>query len=105
MLHGYRAVFRAPGSAAFCLAGFVMRAPIAIYPLALVLVISSRSGHFGFAGVLTGDRAAQTQCSFDDLVVRRSNVGRRRRRDVEPARERRCYHVDDAGTTHHPTGP
>jgi MFS family permease len=54
MLHGYRAVFRAPGSAAFCLAGFVMRAPIAIYPLALVLVISSRSGHFGFAGVLTG---------------------------------------------------
>src|SRR6266480_3924212 len=54
MLGTYRAVFRAPCTAAFCAAGFVMRIPIAIYPLGLVLLISTRTGHYGFAGVLAG---------------------------------------------------
>jgi len=54
ILNTYRAVFRAPGTAAFCAAGFVMRIPIAIYPLGLVLLISTRTGHYGFAGVLAG---------------------------------------------------
>ena len=54
MLRTYRAVFRAPGTAAFCAAGFVMRMPIAIYPLGLVLLISTRTGHYGFAGLLAG---------------------------------------------------
>lgn len=31
-----------------------MRAPIAIYPIGLVLIVSARSGHYGFAGVLSG---------------------------------------------------
>ena len=54
MLDTYRAVFRAPGSAAFCGAGFVMRLPIAIYPLGLVLIVSAKTGHYAFAGVLAG---------------------------------------------------
>ena len=54
MLATYRAAFRAPGSAAFAGAGFVMRLPIAIYPLGLVLIVSAKTGHYGFAGVLTG---------------------------------------------------
>jgi MFS family permease len=49
----YRAVFRNPGSAAFCAASFVMRMPIAIYPLGIVLIISARDGRYGFAGVLS----------------------------------------------------
>ncbi len=49
----YRAVFRAPGSAAFSAAGFVMRMPIAMLPIGLVLIISARTGHYGFAGVLS----------------------------------------------------
>jgi MFS family permease len=53
VLKTYRAVFRAPGTAAFCAAGFVMRLPIAIYPIALVLIVSGRTGHYGFAGVLS----------------------------------------------------
>ncbi|MDT4946135.1 MAG: hypothetical protein QOH14_2868 [Pseudonocardiales bacterium] len=53
MFKTYRAVFRAPGTAAFCAAGFVMRLPIAIYPIALVLIVSGRTGHYGFAGVLS----------------------------------------------------
>ncbi|MDT4933353.1 MAG: hypothetical protein QOK11_1245 [Pseudonocardiales bacterium] len=53
MFKTYRAVFRAPGTAAFCAAGFVMRVPIAIYPIALVLIVSGRTGHYGFAGVLS----------------------------------------------------
>lgn len=53
MLKSYRAVFRVPGSAAFAAAGFVMRMPIAIYPIALVLIVSGRSGHYGFAGVVS----------------------------------------------------
>lgn len=53
MLRTYRAVFHAPGSAAFCSAGFVMRMPIAMYPIALVLLVSARTGEYGFAGVLS----------------------------------------------------
>lgn len=54
MLGNYRAVFRVPGTAAFCAAGFVMRMPIAIYPIGLVLLISTRTGHYAFAGALSG---------------------------------------------------
>ncbi len=54
MLDNYRAVFRAPGSVAFSAASFVMRLPIAIYPLGLILLISTRTHHYGFAGVLGG---------------------------------------------------
>jgi MFS family permease len=54
MLGNYRAVFRVPGSAAFCMAGLVMRLPIAMYPLGLVLIVSARTGQYGFAGVLSG---------------------------------------------------
>jgi MFS family permease len=53
VLSNYRAVFREPGTASFCLAGLVMRMPIAMYPIGLVLIISSRTGHYGFAGVLS----------------------------------------------------
>jgi MFS family permease len=53
MLDTYRSVFRTPGTAAFCAAGFVMRMPIAMYPIGLVLIVSSRSGHYSFAGVLS----------------------------------------------------
>jgi MFS family permease len=50
----YRAVFRAPGTAAFCAAGFVMRMSIAIYPIGLVLLVAIRTGHYGQAGLLSG---------------------------------------------------
>jgi MFS family permease len=49
----YRAVFRAPGTAAFCSAGFVMRIPIAIFPIGIVLIVSARTGQYTFAGVLS----------------------------------------------------
>ena len=54
MFDTYRAAFRAPGSAAFSSAAFVMRLPIAMYPLGLILLISTRTHHYGFAGVLSG---------------------------------------------------
>ncbi len=54
MFATYRAVFRAPGSAAFCAAGFIMRFSIAVYPIGLVLLISTRTGHYTFAGLLSG---------------------------------------------------
>lgn len=47
-------MFRAPGSAAFCAAGFIMRFSIAVYPIGLVLLISTRTGHYTFAGLLSG---------------------------------------------------
>lgn len=54
MLKTYRAAFRRPGTAAFCAAAWVMRVPIAMYPLGLVLILSARDGRYGFAGVLSG---------------------------------------------------
>jgi MFS family permease len=53
MFSRYRAVFHAPGSAAFCAAAFVMRMPVAIYPIGIVLIISARDGRYGFAGELS----------------------------------------------------
>jgi MFS family permease len=52
MFGNYRAVFRAPGTAAFCGAGFIMRLPIGLYPIGLVLLTSLKSGHYGFGGAL-----------------------------------------------------
>jgi MFS family permease len=54
MLTNYRAALRAPGSAAFSAASFIMRFSIAVYPIAFVLLISIRTGHYTFAGVLSG---------------------------------------------------
>lgn len=54
MFARYRSLFRTPGSAAFCLAALVMRAPLAMFPLGIVLFISARTGEYGWAGVLTG---------------------------------------------------
>lgn len=54
MLDTYRAVFRVPGSVTFSAAGFLMRFSIAVYPIGLVLLISTRTGHYAFAGVLSG---------------------------------------------------
>ena len=54
MLSTYRAAFRTPGTSEFTAAGFVMRMPIAIYPIGLVLLLSIRTGHYSFAGLLSG---------------------------------------------------
>ena len=54
MIERYRAVFRAPGALQFCLAGVVMRLPIAMYPLGLVLLVAIPTGRYGAGGVLTG---------------------------------------------------
>ncbi|MEP7019668.1 MAG: MFS transporter [Pseudonocardiales bacterium] len=54
MLTNYRAALRAPGAPAFSGASFIMRLPIAVYPIALVLLISIKTGHYSFAGVLSG---------------------------------------------------
>lgn len=54
MLRVYRAAFRAPGSVQFAAAGFIGRVPIAIYPIGLLLLISLKTGHYGFAGLLSG---------------------------------------------------
>jgi MFS family permease len=54
MFSTYRAVFRAPGTAAFCAAAFLMRMPTAIYPLGLLLLVATRTHHYGFAGLLSG---------------------------------------------------
>lgn len=53
MLQRYRVIFRVPGALAFCAASFITRMPIAIYPIAIVLVVSARDGRYGFAGVLS----------------------------------------------------
>jgi MFS family permease len=54
VLARYRAAYAAPGSAAFCAAGFVFRFSMAVYPIALVLIISGRTGQYGYAGFVGG---------------------------------------------------
>lgn len=54
MVGTYRAAFRAPGSKQFAAAGFIGRFAISIYPIGFVLLISLKTGHYGFAGLLSG---------------------------------------------------
>ncbi|HJQ02721.1 MAG TPA: MFS transporter [Jatrophihabitans sp.] len=50
----YQAAFAAPGALAFSAAGFLARLPIAVYPIAIVLIVSGRTHTYGFAGVVSG---------------------------------------------------
>jgi MFS family permease len=54
MLDSYRAALRPPGVLQFSAAAFVMRFALAMYPIGFVLLISLRTGHYRFAGVLSG---------------------------------------------------
>lgn len=54
LLAKYRSAFAAAGSASFSGAGFIARFSIAIYPIAIVLIISARTGAYGFAGIVSG---------------------------------------------------
>jgi MFS family permease len=54
MFSTYAAAFRVPGSRTFSAAGFVGRFSIAVYPIGFVLLISIKTGHYGFAGTLSG---------------------------------------------------
>ncbi len=78
MFTRYRAVFRAPGSAAFCAAAFVMRMPIAIYPIGIVLIISARDGRYGFAGVLSACYVFGSAIGMPALGVLIDRLGQRR---------------------------
>jgi MFS family permease len=78
VLQRYRTVFRSPGSAAFCAASFVMRMPIAIYPIGIVLIISARDGHYGFAGVLSACYVFGSAVGSPVLSVLVDRYGQRR---------------------------
>lgn len=54
MLTRYRAAFAAPGAPEFSTAGFLARMTLAIYPIAIVLIISGRTHSYGYAGVVSG---------------------------------------------------
>jgi MFS family permease len=54
VVNSYRAAFATEGAAAFSLAGLVSRFSIAIYPIAIVLMVSGRTGEYGFAGLVSG---------------------------------------------------
>ncbi|MGX7680639.1 MFS transporter [Jatrophihabitans sp. DSM 45814] len=53
-MNKYKSAFVRPGARSFVTAGFIFRFPMAIYPIALVLIISGRTGEYGFAGVVSG---------------------------------------------------
>ena len=78
MLDTYRAVLRTPGTARFCAAAFVMRMPIALYPIGLVLIVSARTGHYGFAGVLSGVYVIANGVGNPALARATDRLGQRR---------------------------
>lgn len=78
MLATYRAAFRMPGTARFCAAAFVMRLPLAIYPLGLVLIVSAHTGKYGFAGVLAGIYVAANGAGNPVLARLVDRLGQRR---------------------------
>ncbi|SHG51473.1 Predicted arabinose efflux permease, MFS family [Jatrophihabitans endophyticus] len=78
MLDVYRAVFRTPGTASFCVAAWVMRLPIAMYPIGLVLIVSARDGRYGFAGVLSGVYVIANGAGNPALARLSDRLGQRR---------------------------
>ena len=67
-----------PGAPRLAAAAFVMRAPIAIYPIGLVLIVSARTGHYGFAGVLSGVYVIANGVGNPALARLADRVGQRR---------------------------
>ena len=53
MFDAYRQVLRIPGARAFLTAGFLLRLPLAMYPVGLVLLISLSTGDYARGGLLT----------------------------------------------------
>lgn len=78
MLATYRSAFQLPGTARFCAAAFVMRLPLAIYPLGLVLIVSAHTGRYGFAGVLAGIYVAANGVGNPVLARLVDRLGQRR---------------------------
>src|SRR3954451_6347042 len=53
MFDAYRQVLRVPGARAFAAAGFLLRLPLAVYPVGLVLLVSLNTGDYARGGLLT----------------------------------------------------
>ena len=53
MLSPYRRVLTLPGALAFSLSGLVARLPISMVSLGIVLLVSLRSGSYGYAGTVS----------------------------------------------------
>jgi MFS family permease len=51
---GYLALLRLPGAARFCVAGMVGRAPMAMFGLGTLLLVASKTGRYGLAGLVAG---------------------------------------------------
>lgn len=54
MTASYRSALASPGGTALTSAALVLRLPHAMYPLAIVLFVSIRTGEYGMAGALSG---------------------------------------------------
>lgn len=78
MFAPYRAVLQAPGALRFCLSAFVMRLPLAMYPVAFVLLISLRDGDYSFGGYLTGAYIGGAAIGGPALSRRADRGGQRR---------------------------
>ena len=50
----YWALLRVPGAARFCLSGMIGRAPMSMFGLGTVLLISASTGRYGLAGLVSG---------------------------------------------------
>jgi MFS family permease len=50
----YLALLRLPGAARFCVAAMVGRAPMAMFGLATLLLVASKTGRYGLAGLVAG---------------------------------------------------
>ena len=52
MANPYVEIFRAPGAAAFCAAGFLARLPLPMVTIGIVTMISQTHGRYGLAGAV-----------------------------------------------------
>jgi MFS family permease len=51
---GYRALFRVPGAARFCVSAMIGRAPMSMFGLGTVLLIAASTGRYALAGLVSG---------------------------------------------------
>jgi MFS family permease len=51
---GYRALLRTPGAAKFCISAMIGRAPMSMFGLGTVLLISASTGRYALAGLVSG---------------------------------------------------
>ena len=74
----YVALLRIPGAARFCVSGMIGRAPMSMFGLGTVLLVTASTGRYGLAGLVSGAGSVGYAVSAPQIARLADRLGQRR---------------------------